>query len=92
MTPVPGIPGSPEPAPAAALPRVGAGFDFSDPDGPFARFYLRPVHVVAAAFVALIFVVASYFPLWHTDVWGHLKYGQWMLSHRAIPDREPFSP
>ncbi|MFO0799780.1 MAG: hypothetical protein U0804_20095 [Gemmataceae bacterium] len=72
--------------------RVGAGFDFTDPDSPLARFYLRTAHVVAVAAVAAVFAAAALFPLWHTDVWGHLKYGQWMVEHGRIPDREPFSP
>ncbi|WP_145244466.1 hypothetical protein [Urbifossiella limnaea] len=71
---------------------VGAGFDFSDPDSPLARFYLRTSHVVAVAAIAAVFAAAALFPLWHTDVWGHLKYGQWMVEHGRIPDREPFSP
>jgi len=91
MTPNPGTPERPLPA-VEPLPQLGAGFDFSDPNGPYARFYLRSVHVAVLAFVAVVFVVVSYFPLWHTDVWGHLKYGRWMVENRTIPDREPFSP
>ena len=80
------------PPPADAPHRVGAGFDFTDPDAPLARFYLRTPHVVAVAAVAAVFAAAALFPLWHTDVWGHLKYGRWMVEHGRIPDREPFSP
>ncbi len=72
--------------------QVGAGFDFADPNSPLAPYYLRTTHVVAIAFLALIFVVNTMFPLWHTDVWGHVRYGQWMVENRAIPDREPFCP
>jgi hypothetical protein len=32
------------------------------------------------------------YPLWHTDVWGHAKYGRWILDHREFPEREPLSP
>jgi hypothetical protein len=72
--------------------QVGAGFDFADPNSPLAPYYLRTTHVVAIAFLALLFVVNTMFPLWHTDVWGHVRYGQWMVENRAIPDREPFCP
>ncbi len=71
---------------------VGAGFDFADPNSPLAPFYFRSIHVAAVAFLAVLFVVNTMFPLWHTDVWGHLRYGQWMVENRAIPDREPFCP
>lgn len=71
---------------------VGAGFDFTDPNSPLAPFYLRTVHIVAIGFLGFIFVAASLFPLWHTDVWGHMRYGQWMVENQRIPDREPFCP
>lgn len=71
---------------------LGAGFDFTDPNSPLAPFYLRTVHIVAIGFLGFIFVAASVFPLWHTDVWGHMRYGQWMVENQRIPDREPFCP
>lgn len=83
-------PSRPEPS-AEAPTEVGAGFDFTDPNSPLAPLYFRTVHVVAVGFLAVLFVVNTLFPLWHTDVWGHVRYGQWMVEHRAIPDREPFS-
>ncbi|GIS58273.1 MAG: hypothetical protein CM1200mP2_04980 [Planctomycetaceae bacterium] len=24
-------------------------------------------------------------PLWHTDLWGHLAYGRWMIEHGGAP-------
>jgi hypothetical protein len=82
-----------EPAPDEPAPlRVGAGFDFADPDSPLAKFYLSTPQVVAVGVVMGVFALASFFPLWHTDVWGHMKYGRWMAEHGRIPDREPFSP
>lgn len=71
---------------------LGAGFDFSDPNSPLAPFYLRTIHLLALALLGVVFVFVSHRPLWHTDVWGHMRYGQWMVEHRAIPDREPFCP
>jgi hypothetical protein len=70
----------------------GAGFDFADPNSPLAPYYLKTVHLLAIAFLGVVFVLATHFPLWHTDVWGHMKYGQWMVEHGRIPDREPFCP
>lgn len=31
-------------------------------------------------------------PVWHTDVWGHLSYGRWILAHRFLPTTEPLMP
>lgn len=86
-------PQGPPAAPATddAAP-LGAGFDFADPNSPLAPYYMRPAQVVAVAFLGFIFVAASLFPLWHTDVWGHVRYGQWMVENGRIPDREPFCP
>jgi hypothetical protein len=72
---------------------LGAGINFSDPNSPLAPFYLRSVHLIALAFLGfVIFVPATLFPLWHTDVWGHMRYGQWMVEHKTIPTSEPFCP
>lgn len=71
---------------------VGAGIDFRDPNSPLAPYYLRAVDCFFVAFLAVLFFAAAHFPLWHTDVWGFVKYGEWMTQHRAIPDREPFCP
>ncbi|OWK44973.1 hypothetical protein [Fimbriiglobus ruber] len=75
-----------EPAP------VGAGFDFTDPSSPLAPFYLTTAQVVAVGLVAALFVLGTKFVLWHTDVWGHIRYGQWMAENGRVPDREPFCP
>ncbi len=39
-----------------------------------------------------LFVLLNYSPLWHTDFWGHLLYGEWIWSHGALPKTEPFMP
>jgi hypothetical protein len=49
----------------------------------------------AAALVValgLVFLVYSYLPLHHTDLWGHLAYGRWIQSARQLPLTEPFLP
>jgi hypothetical protein len=88
LTPPPaGAPG----ADAEAFP-LGAGFDFTDPHAPLARFYLRPAHAAAAAVLGLVYVLINYVPLWHTDIWGHLKYGRWVAENGRLPQRDPFCP
>lgn len=48
----------------------------------------------AALVVALgaAFLLYSYLPLHHTDLWGHLAYGRWIQQHQALPATEPFMP
>ena len=26
----------------------------------------------------------------HTDLWGHLSFGRWIVEHRALPQSDPF--
>jgi hypothetical protein len=73
--------------------QIGAGFNFSDPAGPLAFLYLRASHVLALAFLGLVFFFfAAAVPLAHTDIWAHLKYGQWIVAHHGVPEHGLFSP
>ncbi len=47
---------------------------------------------VVAATLVLVFLYVNHVPLWHTDVWAHLKYGSWIVAHQQLPETEPFSP
>ena len=71
---------------------VGAKIDLADPSSPLARYYLSASQVVAVGLLGLVFVVTSAFPLWHTDIWGHMKFGQWILEQGRLPEHEPFCP
>jgi hypothetical protein len=73
-------------------PPVGAGINFADPNSKLAPFYLTSGHVLAVLVIGFVASLSTFVPLWHTDVWAHLKYGEWMLDHKAIPVEEPFSP
>ncbi|MFM9966390.1 MAG: hypothetical protein ACKV2Q_34875 [Planctomycetaceae bacterium] len=42
--------------------------------------------------LGLLFVMLSVHPLWHTDVWGHLAYGRWIVAEKAVPAVEPLMP
>lgn len=76
-----------------ATPRVaeGTGFDFADPNSRLAPLYLRTSHVVAATFLAATFLFVSSGGVWHTDVWGHLRFGQYIVEERRLPTHEMFS-
>ena len=41
---------------------------------------------------SLLYVLLSYQPLWHTDIWGHVSYGHLILETGTIPATEPFMP
>lgn len=35
-------------------------------------------------------VVVNHAPLWHTDIWAHLKFGQHIVEDGRLPEGEPF--
>lgn len=39
-----------------------------------------------------VFLYLNHAPLWHTDVWAHVRYGQWMREKMTIPQVEPLHP
>lgn len=69
---------------------IGAGLDFTSPDSPLAPYYLRTSDVLGVLLLCLMFVVLSLVPLWHTDVWGHLQSGRWIVSHGPWPQGDQF--
>ncbi len=54
------------------------------------KWALGYAHVAITAYFALFFMYLSYQPLFHTDLWGHVAYGDWMIKHRALPTEDPF--
>ncbi|MFL5328167.1 MAG: hypothetical protein ACJ8C4_04575 [Gemmataceae bacterium] len=70
---------------------VGAGFDFTDPGSGLAGYYLPIGHVAAALILSLIFVILNATPLWHTDLWAHIRFGENILQSHAFPEGEPFT-
>ena len=48
-----------------------------------------PALVAALGFV---FTILSYYPLWHTDLWGHLAYGRVIVELGGLPTTEPLLP
>src|SRR5687768_1284098 len=73
-------------------PPLGAGLDYSDPNSPLARFYLNTSHVIAVVILGVLFLFLNFVPLWHTDVWGHLRFGRWIVEHQQLPEGNPFAP
>src|SRR5690606_31301246 len=47
---------------------------------------------VLVGVLGVAYILLSYLPLWHTDLWGHLAYGQWIAQHGRVPITEPLMP
>lgn len=47
---------------------------------------------IACFWFALFFMYLNYIPLFHSDVWGHVLYGQWIIENGALPAEDPFLP
>ncbi len=69
------------------------GFDFTDPNSPWAPYYFQASHVLAGVLLAVCLVFfSSMTPLVHSDLWGHLKFGEYLVNERQFPPHEMFSP
>src|SRR5713226_5498997 len=55
------------------------------------KYKLTSVHVAVAALLAFVFVVLSNSPVWHNDVWGHLRFGEYIVREHRLPEHEMFS-
>ncbi len=86
------IPAPDRPSPDEPVRIVGAGLDFSAPDSPLAPYYLRASHVAAVGMCAVVFLLLCFVPLWHTDIWGHLKFGEWIVAHGELAESDPLCP
>jgi hypothetical protein len=47
--------------------------------------------LAAVAALGLIFMLTSFNRLNHTDLWGHLNFGRWIVAHEALPATDPFA-
>ena len=56
------------------------------------RWALRADHVLMVAVLGVLFMFANYQPLWNTQLWGHVVYGNWILEHRGLPIEDPVLP
>lgn len=80
------------PPPDEPEAHVGHDFDFFDPNSPLARYYFQASHVLATLVIVAIFVFFNFTPLAHSDIWGHLKIGEWIVHNQQLPQHELFSP
>lgn len=57
--------------------------------GPAPERHLSGAGFACVLVVCGVFAAAGSYPLAHTDLWGHLAYGQWIDEHRVLPTIEP---
>lgn len=50
----------------------------------------KRLHLFVLAIGCLFFMYYNYMKLFHSDFWGHVSYGQWIVQHKALPQHEPF--
>jgi hypothetical protein len=48
-----------------------------------------PVSALFVLLIGFVFVILANRPLWHTDLWDHLNYGQNIIETRTVSDTEP---
>ena len=56
------------------------------------RVAVAPVHVLATLWFCAFFLYCNYIPIFHSDIWGHVAYGDWILEHGRLPAEDPFVP
>ena len=54
------------------------------------RFALKWHDFAICSWFACFFMYMSYLPLFHSDIWGHVMYGKWILEHGVLPQQDPF--
>lgn len=54
------------------------------------RWALGLKHLAVTALFGLFFVYLTYVPLFHTDLWDHVVYGQHILKTGQLPAEDPF--
>lgn len=85
----PAVPPSETPAPVGAPPLVDESM-LEDRVPPHLRLSRRVAAVTLT--LGIVYLVFSFRPLWHTDVWGHLAYGRQLIATRSLPATEPLMP
>ncbi len=59
---------------------------------PQPKWGVTAVQSVMIAGFCLLFLYHNYLPLFHSDLWGHVSYGEWILQQRQLPTEDPFTP
>ena len=54
------------------------------------RFALKWSHLLVTLTFCIFFLYCNYIPIFHSDIWGHVAYGHWILEHHRLPVEDPF--
>ncbi len=78
----------------AVGPSEGAVQPAPTPPGAGARWAAQftALHLAYALTFGGLFLYFNYLPLFHTDLWGHVAFGEWIIQHRALPTEDPWQP
>ena len=49
-------------------------------------------HVLFAILFAALYWYLAWLPLWHSDLWLHVKIGEWIWTHGRLPTADVFLP
>lgn len=61
--------------------------------GETPRFWqLSPLHVPAVLVACLLFFVLNNSPVGGPEIWRHVEYGRWILTHGSLPTSDPVLP
>ena len=57
------------------------------------EYFPRISRPLLSAVIALcaVFMLTSFNRLNHTDLWGHVNFGRWILEHKSLPTHDPFA-
>ena len=75
---------SPQPLPAPELPDARV---LEDKTPEWMR--CTPASVIFTTLIGLVFIMMASRPLWHTDLWDHLNYGDQILKTGVVSSTEP---
>lgn len=53
-------------------------------------FSLGWSHLITCLWFAWLFFYFGNVHIFYSDIWGHVSYGDWILTHRSLPQYDPF--
>ena len=56
------------------------------------RWALSGTHLAVVSAFCLLFIVLNHLPLRNTDLWGHVVFGEHILTEHRLPTHDPLQP
>jgi hypothetical protein len=54
------------------------------------RLAIPRSYLLLTVLFGVVFLYYSYIPLFHSDIWGHVIYGEWILENGQLPNVDPY--